>query len=414
VQVDPDGEALEIPTMDDFNQLSHYVDEEIAKLQIGGETIETWQTLQGDVDYTILNKSITVNKNSGIYVLSDNQYNFTAEVDVVGGEKYALTLSAKQSTSAEFPTTQLVFTNGIDTQYLDPDTYGYDFFCGATSTSIVETITDYEVTVPNGATKMYVCPKNGAEKPIIKKWTTVEVEKEDVFVAVSPLYRKKVVFTGDSICDASTDETGVRGWAQRIGDKYSMNWTNAAKSGATITRGITTFDWCISDTDFGKNPDYIIIEGGTNDADYIGMGTDEVMPDNFGTYSVKNYGDFDNSTFCGAVEYMFKRVTTDYPGTKIGFIIPQKMGYYVGDGTNTTYDYSGTNTRRFYFDTIIELCKKWGIPYIDLWYGCYLSPMNAVHRTGDDPFFANDDGQHLTAKGYDYITPMIEKWMETL
>jgi lysophospholipase L1-like esterase len=229
---------------------------------------------------------------------------------------------------------------------------------------------------------------------------------------VSPLYGKRVVFTGDSICDASTDEAGLEGWAGRIGKKHSMNWTNAGISGATITSAsVTGSSGCIADTDFGESPDYIIIEGGTNDADKIG-GKDSGgnMPANFGSYSMTNYGTFDTTTFCGAVEHLFKRVTTDYAGAKIGFIVAHKMGYYTG----TTYDYGENNQRRIYFDTIIELCKKWGIPYIDLWYGCYLNPMNAAHRIGDDPFYYNGDGQHLTAKGYNYISPMIEAWMESL
>ena len=230
--------------------------------------------------------------------------------------------------------------------------------------------------------------------------------------SVSPLYGKRVVFTGDSICDASTDEAGLEGWAGRIGKKHYMNWTNAGISGATITSAsVTGSSGCIADTDFGKSPDYIIIEGGTNDADKIG-GKDSGgnMPASFGTYSMTNYGTFDTTTFCGAVEHLFKRVTNDYAGAKIGFIIAHKMGYYTGNA----YDYGENNQRRIYFDTIIELCKKWGIPYIDLWYGCYLNPMNPTHRTGPNPFYYNGDGQHLTARGYDYISPMIEAWMESL
>ncbi|MBE6807746.1 MAG: SGNH/GDSL hydrolase family protein [Ruminococcaceae bacterium] len=235
-------------------------------------------------------------------------------------------------------------------------------------------------------------------------------------VATSPLYGKTVVFAGDSICAGTTDESGVAGWAQRIGTKHHMKWTNAGKNGATITSTeITEASACIADVYFGAEPDYIILEGGTNDADILGGTANGTMPAEFGSYTMSNYGTFNTDTFCGAVEALFKRVTTNYPGAKIGFIIPQKMGYYSGeDGQNTAYSYGKTNTRRMYFDTIIELCKKWGIPYLDLWYGCYLNPMNPTHRIGDDPFYANGDGQHLTTKGYDYITPMIEKWMESL
>jgi lysophospholipase L1-like esterase len=195
-----------------------------------------------------------------------------------------------------------------------------------------------------------------------------------------------------------------------------MTWTNAAISGGTITSGLASSAGCIGDTDFGENPDYIIIEGGTNDADCIGAKDAEGnMPTAFGTLSLSKYtNEFDRTTFCGAVDELFRRVVTNYKGAKIGFIIAHKMGGYLDTDGAGLYYTAERNNRRYYFETIIQLCKKWGIPYIDLWEGCYLNPMMPEHNSGADPFYYNNDFQHLTAKGYDYITPMIEKWMETL
>ena len=229
-------------------------------------------------------------------------------------------------------------------------------------------------------------------------------------IKASPLYGKTIIFTGDSICAGTSDESGVRGWAQRIGEKYSMNWQNKGINGATITSGVSGSSGCIADTDFGENPDYIILEGGTNDADLIGT-ADDFTPEKFGSFTLGQYNaDFDKTTFCGAVENLFKRVTTDYAGVKIGFIIAHKMGYAT---TAAHYD-AETSRRRFYFETIIDLCKKWGIPYLDLWGGCYLCPMNPAHNTANTNLMYVGDYQHLAKKGYDYITPMIEKWMESL
>jgi lysophospholipase L1-like esterase len=188
-----------------------------------------------------------------------------------------------------------------------------------------------------------------------------------------------------------------------------MLWMNKSVSGATITKGTNAYLF-ITETDFGDKPDYIIIEGGTNDADIIGdarTGT----PAKFGTYNLTDYtSEFDKTTFCGAVESLFKRVTTDYAGAKVGFIIAQKMGVLGSINTDYTAEH---NNRRKYFETIIELCKKWGIPYLNLWDGCYLNPMNPAHFTSGESYFYTD-GQHLTTAGYDYITPMIEAWIKTL
>ena len=244
-----------------------------------------------------------------------------------------------------------------------------------------------------------------ADKIILNPSVEVKnAESDDV------LRGKTIVFTGDSICAGTSDESGVCGWAQRIGEKHSMNWQNKGINGATITSGVTGSSGCIADTDFGETPDYIILEGGTNDADLIGS-ADNFTPEKFGSYTLGQYNaEFDKTTFCGAVEHLFKRVTTDYAGAKIGFIIAHKMGYAT---TAAHYD-AATSRRRKYFETIIELCKKWGIPYIDLWEGCYLCPMNPAHNTANTNLMYVGDYQHLAKKGYDYITPMIEKWMETL
>ena len=114
--------------------------------------------------------------------------------------------------------------------------------------------------------------------------------------------------------------------------------------------------------------------------------------------------EYKEHALCGAVEHMFQRVTTDYAGAKIGFVIAHKQGAVGGE----YYE-----NRRYYFDTIKVLCEKWGIPYIDLWTGCYLNPTNPAHYIQGGGLFYTD-GQHLTSAGYDYITPMIEAWMKTL
>lgn len=226
----------------------------------------------------------------------------------------------------------------------------------------------------------------------------------------NPLTNKKIVFIGDSICAGTTDETGVRGWAQRIGEKNKMDWINLGVNGATITDGITGVNMYIVNADFGENPDYIILEGGTNDADLIGT-WDDFTPEKYGNYNMFDFtGNFDKTTFCGAVENLFKRLTTDYAGVKIGFIIAHKMGFI-----NSATDYTAEKSRRrFYFETIIKLCEKWGIPYIDLWNGCYLNPMNPAHNTANTNLMYVGDYQHLASKGYDYISPMIESWIKTL
>ena len=238
----------------------------------------------------------------------------------------------------------------------------------------------------------------------------------------NPLYGKRVIFDGDSICHATseTNETPNRGWAYRVGAKNNMDWHNLGISGASITAEMYSTvtgnprHWVSRNIDkiHEKFPevDYLIFEGGTNDADLLGIGSDK-----FGKLDISDYsGNYDDTTFTGAVETLLYKAITYYPKAKIGFIIAQKMGTHaIGFGDE--------NKRRYYFNRVIEVCKKWGVPYIDLWekspinprLRCYFDPdLDAKGNT--EAGMAYIDGQHLTAVGYDLISDAIEAWMMTL
>lgn len=225
----------------------------------------------------------------------------------------------------------------------------------------------------------------------------------------SRLDGKSVIFTGDSICAGALDTPSGAGWAKRIGEAHGMVWSNLAISGATIIdKNLVGSSGTISDTNFGAGADYIILEGGTNDADRIGSILNGNTPALYGSYDEIDYlTNFTNQTFCGAVEYLLKKVISTFPSARVGFIIAPKMGSGGGGYTPEV------NNRRAYFETIINLCRKWGVPVLNLWDECTMNPRLPSHYTpGQDYLYA--DGQHPTANGYDLMTPIIEAWMETL
>lgn len=239
--------------------------------------------------------------------------------------------------------------------------------------------------------------------------------------AVNPLSGKIAVFDGDSICAAGTDKPDLLGaYAGRIGTNNNMTVYNYAVGGGTITAeqyasNGTARHWVSRniDTIYSEHPelDYLILEGGTNDADLIGDITDGSTPVKFGTYSEDDYsGNYDDTTYCGAIEKLFFKVLSYYPGANIGVVIPMQMGY------NT----NASKNRRAYFDVLIKLCRKWAIPYIDLW---RTSQMNAnlpvyynsalsVEENTVQKYY--QDGQHPTSKGYALLTAKIETWMQTM
>ena len=240
--------------------------------------------------------------------------------------------------------------------------------------------------------------------PFGEIYYTKRVNEQD-----NPLFGKSVIFTGDSICNASTDFADGGGWAKRIGNKNNMLWVNYGVSGGTITsKNITGSPFTISETPWGSGADYIILEGGTNDADRIGSILNGAAPADFGTYDETDYtSSFNNNKFCSAVEKMLKDVISSFPLARVGFILAMKMGE-----TNNGYT-PETNNRRAYFDTIEKICKKWGVPVLNLWDKCTMNPSIASHYT-EGQTYLYVDGQHPTGNGYDLISPIIEEWMKTL
>ena len=236
----------------------------------------------------------------------------------------------------------------------------------------------------------------------------------------SRLYGKTIIWNGDSICAGKhfDDTQQTDAWAGRLANKYSMTYKNYAVGGGTITENVTRGEkvyHSVSGTlelmrEEFPNADYVIIEGGTNDADLFEA--ELLTPERFGTFTPDDYsGNYDSGTFCGALESIFYRATKYWKGANIGYIVAHKMGPKPTD----------LPRRRRYFERAIEICKKWGIPYIDLWNCSYLNPLlphmydpskNTDGNVEAGSFYA--DGQHLTAKGYDLLTDIIDPWLNSL
>lgn len=247
---------------------------------------------------------------------------------------------------------------------------------------------------------------------------SVKINEESLpSVSGNVLHEKTAAFDGDSICAGVGDTADYVGWAGRIGESNNMAWRNYGVGGGTIAAETYSGDvakhWiCRSiDTIYANTPnlDYLILEGGTNDADILNS------QDKKGTFDDSDYsGTYDDTTYCGGLESLLYKAVTYYPHAKIGFIIAPKMGV-------SNNGYGDENTRYTYFKTAMDICKKWGVPVINLWDESHLNPKLQVHynaELGEDENVAAEslytDGQHLTGFGYDVITPKIEAWMRTL
>lgn len=216
---------------------------------------------------------------------------------------------------------------------------------------------------------------------------------------------KTIVFVGDSITAGFVQEQGLPNYGQRNGyvemlqKKYPKAvFKNLAVGGATVGHYEGEPTPCVAEqinnaiTQY-PNADYIIIQGGVNDtwlSSKVSLG--EITS---GYAASLNEG-----TFCGALESIFKKAQTQWIGKKIGFLTTHKIpsAPYLGN----------------YMDKAREICKKWSVPYLDLYnlstlnYAIAEVKSNLSYKTADHP---NGDGTHPNVKGYEVLTPKIESWL---
>ena len=212
----------------------------------------------------------------------------------------------------------------------------------------------------------------------------------------SPLYKKSSLFIGDSISyGAGADIANPVGysWGGIIGEKNEMDWLNVSIGGATIAESPATIIEnelnapCVESKDW----DYIIVEGGINDA----MKNTETGVCPLGTITPSLNNKFDKTTFAGALEALFKRLIVTYPNAKIGYIVTFNIKW------EPAYDSDK------YFDLAKQICDKWGIQYLNLRDNSILD---------NESFMENllMDGCHPSTQGYETLSPIIEGWMKTL
>ena len=349
-------------------------------------TIKVFKNGTYDHSDTIKEVYLLVPSGGSVYSLiyNANQSRLTLTAVTTNGEVYAYTVPSSNGKPHK-----LVVYYSTDTDYNIGDIVGFVVF-----SDYVKLLTQDDGSAAHDNLNYDFCSKL-ANFPILSSYK---------------LLGKSIIFTGDSICQATTDFTNGGGWAKRIGENNGMKWENKGISGGTlIDKDLVNSTFTISDTDFGTGADYIILEGGVNDADKIGSILNGNTPALFGSYGWTDYQSiFTNATFCGALEKLIKGVVSSFPDAKVGFIIPMKMGVELVNGYQKE-----NNNRRAYFETIVEICRKWGVPVLNLWDNCTMNPDIASHYTsGDGHLYV--DGVHPTGYGYNLISPIIEEWIKSL
>ena len=220
---------------------------------------------------------------------------------------------------------------------------------------------------------------------------------QSMLAQINPLYGKKIVFDGDSIC-IGYGASG--GYGKMIASTNNMIYENYGESGGTITYGTQNAGvnrhWVSDAVDsYSNDADYYILEGGVNDvANSVTLGTIST------SYSAS---DFVRTTFIGALEYICCKLNTLYVGKKVGFVFV----HGIFNDSNYFPDWHSS-----YKPAAIEVLNKWGIPYIDL--ESLVPPLNQIASLKS--VYTNEgDGWHPNSAGYEtFYVPKIETWLKTL
>lgn len=199
---------------------------------------------------------------------------------------------------------------------------------------------------------------------------------------------KILAVTGDSLCYG---QGYAGGYAGIIGTQNGMTVQNIAQAGATVAEYQNRWSIGGSISSLRADADYILLEGGGNDADY-GV--------TLGALSSGFTATLNTSTFAGAMENMFKSAILRFPGKKLGYIIVHKCvdGFLSTDGANG------------YYGIAKAACEKWGVPCLDL--NILVPPVRYMDDISSE---FTTDGLHLNEAGYNQLyVPKIVAWMKTL
>ena len=219
---------------------------------------------------------------------------------------------------------------------------------------------------------------------------------KEALKAGTSLNGKKILFVGDSNVRASDDY----GWPGRVKDQFGAITTKAAVNGAAISDA-RLLNRVIMQLEEHKDEtyDYVILQGGGNDTwERVPVGT---MSNSF------NKEDFDISTFAGGLEELLCYAKEHFENAKIGYIVNFSRP------KESVWDDMGP-----YFVEAKRICEKWEIPYLDLYFG-------STEFQGEQKLYSQDilltdtntyfvDEIHLSAEGYDVISPYIGRWIATM
>lgn len=197
---------------------------------------------------------------------------------------------------------------------------------------------------------------------------------------------KKWVCIGDSL--TAVNATASEKYHNLIANKTGINVVNLGVGGTGYKK---SFD--------GNGPFMDRVSSIPLDSDVVtvfGSGND-------GGYTIGTPSDTGTDTLCGCINTTIGLIFDRIPTCHLGVITPTPWGSYnPADDTNWMAQYS---------EAIVEICKRWGVPCLDLYHCSNLRPWVTSFK---EIAYSNADGVHPNNLGHSIFAPMIESFLDSL
>lgn len=221
---------------------------------------------------------------------------------------------------------------------------------------------------------------------------------------------KKLLIFGDSIMNGSgNNDYGVGEYLKaQFGFELSKYTVGGARVGYVAGKSweIEQVRRILSD---GVQPDYIIFDGLTNDccAEEKNGEPDVPLGDFPAGYNPKGIEQVDESDdFSTCFDVILHTLMVKFPSAKILFVRPHNMGR------------RDDKLQKLYGERALEICRKWGVAYVDLYSESGLNTFIPEHRdafTADSYGWGRGDCTHPNARGYELkYMPLISAKLKTL